>query len=310
MGQARVREIIYEYLPLYQELMEEEPFRLSVKKDCIDAYHKLINEIKNKFSSDPTITSDICTSQSLYHHEISGQYLRWLSSNNPNEEIHGGEHFIKTDRFVYDPTFPYDPKTGEDMFAYQGGHQYDSTYQCLFGLAEGKELITDDWVSVYYEKEGILKCGGGGSHRLLANVLWGSQSIKPSKIYLVKEATTDRQLHDAILKTERLMRDCDSVFELKDYLSSQEAANIKDFSDTVSESEIEIIKNYIADTHKKERRTFTIYELREIINDLRKFKSLTIFKKIILKFKLKFKIRVNYTSYFERWLIEDENQMF
>jgi hypothetical protein len=37
---------------------------------------------------------------------------------------------------------------------------------------------------------------------------------------------------------------------------------------------------------------------------------LTIFKKIILKFKLKFKIRVNYTSYFERWLIEDENQMF
>ena len=142
-GHTRIREIIYEYLPLYQELMKEEPFTLYVKEDCIDAYHKLINEIKNKFSNDPIITSDICTSQSLYHHDISEQYLTWLFYNNPKEEIHGGQHFIKTDRFVYDPTFPYNPKTGKDMFAYQGGHKYSSTYQCLFGLAEGKELNTD-----------------------------------------------------------------------------------------------------------------------------------------------------------------------
>jgi hypothetical protein len=308
-GQKRVREIIYEYLPLYQELMQEEPFRLSVKEDCIDAYHKLIDEIKNKFSSDPVITSDSCTSQSLHHHKISNQYLTWLFSNNPHEEIDEGEHFVKTDRFVYD-TYPYDPETGEDMFAYQGGHKYNSTYHCLFGLAEGKELITHNWVSAYYEKEGVLKCAGGGSHRLLANVLWGSQSIKPSKIYLIKEVTTDQQLHNDILKLERFMRDCDSSFVLKDYNSSKEIYNIKNFFSTVSELEIGIIKNYISDRHKGERRAFTIHELSETIDDLKKIVSMPIFKKMILKFKLKFNIRINYTSYFERWLIEDGNQIF
>jgi hypothetical protein len=310
MGQVRVREIIYEYLPLYQKLMKEEHFRLSVKEDCIDDYRLLINEIKNKFSSDPVITSDSFTSQSLYHHEISNQYLTWLFFNNPYEEIDGGEHSIKTDKFVYDPTFLYDSKTREDMFAYQGGHKYDSTYSCLFGLAEGKTLITDGWVSTYYEKEGVLKCGGGGSHRLLANVLWGSHSIKPSKIYLVKEVTTDRELHDSILKLERLMRGCDSFFAFKDYLSSEEADNIKSFSSTVGETEIKTIKNYIADKYIKERQTFTICDLSEMVNDLQMITSMTIFKKMILKFKLKFKIRIDYTSHFERWLIEDGNKIF
>lgn len=310
MGQTRVREIIYEYLPLYQKLIKEESFSLDVKEDCIDDYRLLINEIKNKFSSDPVITSDSCTSQSLYHHEISNQYLTWLYFNNPHEEIDGAEHFIKTDRFVYDPTYPYDPKTGEDMFAYQGGHKYKSTYHWLFGLAEGKEIITHDWVSTYYEKEGIFKCGGGGSHRLLANVLWGSQSIKPSKIYLIKEVTIDRQLHDDILKLERFMRDCDSSFVLKEYKSSKEVDSIKKKFSTVSELEIGIVKNYITDRHKEERRAFTIHDLSETIDDLSKITSMTIFKKMILKFKLKFKIRIDYTSHFERWLIEDGNQIF
>ena len=46
-GQARVREIIYEYLPLYQKLMKEKPLSLNVREDC----RLLINEIKNKFSN-------------------------------------------------------------------------------------------------------------------------------------------------------------------------------------------------------------------------------------------------------------------
>jgi hypothetical protein len=196
------------------------------------------------------------------------------------------------------------------MFAYQGGHKYNSTYHFLFELAEGKELITCDWVSAYYQKEGVLKCAGGGSHRLLANVLWGSQSIKPSKIYLIKEVMIDRQLHDDILKLERFMRDCNSFFVLKDYKSSKEVDNIKNFFSTVSELEIGIIKNYIFDRHKGERRAFTIHDLSEMVNDLSKITSMTIFKKMILKFKLKFNIRINYTSYFERWLIEDGNQIF
>ena len=151
---------------------------------------------------------------------------------------------------------------------------------------------------------------GGGSHRLLANVLWGSQSIKPNKIHIIKENTKDRQLHDAILKTERLMRDCDSFFIFRDYLSSEEADNVKNFFNTVSETEIKTVNNYIVDKYIEERRMFTIYDLNEMVNELRSITSMTLLKKMILKLKLKFKIRIDYTSHFERWLIEDGNQPF
>jgi hypothetical protein len=267
VGQIRVREIIYEYLPIYQQLIVEDNWGLRVKEDRINDYHRLIEEIRTKFSLDLTIASDTCTGQSLCHHEISSQYLAWLFYNNPREEISGGEHDIKTDRFVYDATYSYNPRTGKDMFAYQGGHKYDSTYSCLFGLAEGKELTTHDWVSVYYEQEGILQCGGGGSHRLLANVLWGSQTIKPSTFKLVKESVIDTQLHDALLITERLTRDCDLSFQVENYISCQEITDIKRFHNIVGKSEIERIKNFILHAYKERKKILTIYELIEVIDN-------------------------------------------
>ena len=308
-GNKRIREIIYEYLEYYREL--------NLRPTDTIKYFDLYNQVINRFSSDPIITSDTRVSQSLYHHEISDNYLDWLYFNSSCQKIDGGEHRVKLDRFVYDITFPFDPTSEKDMFAYQGGDRANSTISCLFGLADGNELTRCGWTSIYFKKEEILKCDRG-HHRLLANVLWGNENIRPGELTLVEESRIDRQLHTALLKIEKFLRNYHLFFTIesgcmarRDHL--EEAADIKNFLNKIESKEMKIIGDFAnPDNHNKchnyfENKTLNINNLIKLLDELREFQSRSLIKKIIIRARRKLS-DFGETSYFKEWLYNNTNR--
>jgi hypothetical protein len=310
-GNKRIREIIYEYLEYYRELNSRSTDTLK--------YFDLYSQVINRFSSDPIITSDIRVSQSLYHHEISDNYLDWLYFNSSYQKIDGGKHRVKLDRFVYETTFPFDPTSGEDMFAYQGGDRSHSTISCLFGLADDNELDKLGWHSTYFKKEEILQCIYG-HHRLLANVLWGNENIRPGSITLVDESIIDRQLHDALLKIEDYLRKYSLFFAVesgcdarRNYL--EEAVDIKYFLNEVESKEMNTIGDFANpnnhnNTHTYfEGRTLNINSLKKLIGELREFQSRSIIRKIIIRARRKLS-DFGETSYFKEWLFNNISRYY
>jgi hypothetical protein len=310
-GNKRIREIIYEYLEYYRELN-------SRPTDTIK-YFDLYSQVINQFSSDPIITSDTRVSQSLYHHEISDNYLDWLYFNSPCQKIDGGEHRVKIDRFVYDTTFLFNPTSEKDMFAYQGGDRANSTISCLFRLADGNELTRCGWTSIYFEKEEILKCGLG-HHRLLANVLWGNENIRPGELTLVEESIIDRQLHTALLKIEKLLKSYNLFFTIesgymarRNYLEA--AAEIKDLFRKIESKKMKIIgdfanpDNYNSCHTYFENETLNINNLTKLLDELREFQSRSIVRKIIIRARRKLS-DFGETYYFKEWLFNNISRYY
>jgi hypothetical protein len=310
-GNKRIREIIYEHLEYYQDLASQ--------PNNQEKYGEIYLRVRNQISSDPVIRLDARTSQSLHHHEISDNYLNWLYFNNPRQVLYGGTHQVKLDRFVYRPTFAFDPKSGEDMFAYQGGHKANSTVSCLFGLANDEKLTKWGWTFTYFTKEEILRCNEG-HHRLLANVLWGNQDISPEQITVVDELVIDWQLHETLLKIEGFLREYNLFFTIEsgfrrnwNYL--EEAADIKTYFGKVRLDEMKIVGDFAnPENHNScntyfEGRTLNIYNFTKLFEELKKFRSRPVLEKATIYIRRKLG-HFNESSHFNEWLSENIDRYY
>jgi hypothetical protein len=301
-GQKRIREIIYKYLPEYRRLD---------KLNKVN-YSFYIN-IQNEFSNDPIITSDTCINQSLFNVRISKNYLKWLENTGIEERIHFGEYSVELNKFFYDPS------SSHKMLAYKGGYRFNSTYWSLFQFAEGIELPRHTWSSTFYVNEGILKVASGGSHRLLAHVLWGEHIIKPDEIILYKKSPTDPKLHSNLLGIEAFLGSCKLYFVLED-CSKSEIDKVKRFIINVNTSEIKTVKSFLNSKYRKyidsyfslnsldrgEKKHITINDLEKVFGELKTIKSRSLLKKIVLWIAIKFNFYKDRISIFEQWLIENQ----
>jgi hypothetical protein len=302
-GQKRIREIIYKYLPEYKRLD---------KLNKVN-YSFYIN-IQNEFSNDPVIISDTCVTQSLFNVRISKNYLEWLKKTGIEERIYSGEYSVELDKFFYDPS------SNRKMLAYKGGDKFDSTYWSLFQLAEGIELPRHTWSSTFHVNEGILKVASGGSHRLLAHVLWGEFVIKPDEIILYKESSTDQKLHDNLLEIEAFLGSCNLYFIIED-CSKTEIKKIKKIVDNISVSEIKTVKSFLNSKYRKcidsyfssnsldigEKKHITISDLEKVFSELKAIKSRSLFKKLVLWIAMRFDFYKDRISIFEQWFIENQS---
>lgn len=302
-GQKRIREIIYKYLPEYRRLD---------KLNKVN-YSFYIN-IQNEFSNDPVITSDTCVTQSLFNVRISKNYLKWLEKTGVEERIHFGKYSVELDKFFYDPS------SNRKMLAYKGGDKFTSTYWSLFQLAEGIELPRHTWSSTFHVNEGILKVASGGSHRLLAHVLWGEPMIKPDEIILYKESLTDPKLHSNLLEIEEFLGGCKLYFILED-CSATEISKVKQFISDINISDIKSVKSFLNSKYRKyinsyfssnsldigEKKHITINDLEKVFGELESIKSRSLFKKIVLWIAMKFNFYKDHISTFEQWFIENQS---
>jgi hypothetical protein len=244
IGQLRIREIIYEFLPRYKQI------------DNGDELYSLCCEIRERFSKDLEINSDPCVCQLLINPKgISDTYLFWLYKmslySHSLVEIEYGEYSVNLDKFVY-----LFVDTDEQLKAYEGGDKITTTYRALFSFAENKEydIPIGQWSTIYYEEDGILAVKGGGHHRLLACVLWGNNLITPQTLDLVKNLS-DTDLHNAILTIESYLQKTDLKFNIycifkgaeddmeKDLIN--EALEIKNFVKIVTPKEFDIIVDFL-----------------------------------------------------------------
>jgi hypothetical protein len=242
LGQLRIREIIYEFLPRYKRL------------DNGDELYSLCCEIKERFSKDLEINSDPCVCQLLAKpKETSKTYSFWLYEvglySNNIVEIEYGEYSVNLDKFIY-----RSPNITEQL-AYEGGSNITTTYTTLFSFAENKEydIPIDKLSIIYYEEDGILEAKGG-DNLLLAYVLWGNNLITPQTLYLVKNLS-DIDLHNAIRTIESYLQKTDLKFSIycifkgtEDDMTkalTDEALEIKNFVETVTPKEFDIIVDFL-----------------------------------------------------------------
>lgn len=319
-GQQRVREIVYQMLPEYQGLM-------TTKGECdIDFFGR----VRDNFASDPIITADPCLCQSLSKPNLSDEYTNYLRSISKSagttEIISNGEYFVALDKFFFNSS-----STKElPVYFSDDSHRWFSTFSCLFGFAEGKDLDKLEWVSEYFAEDGILKVGGNGSHRLMACVLWGQHLIKPQTLYIIK-AKADPELHSALLLVDKILQDgVDNKykywFRFKHYDRINatdtreqlftEAEEIKKFYRTVTDEEIVMIRGLLSsDDHRSclhryypflDSRSVNILSigvLLKIVWESRAINSRNIFQRFTSRLFRSYNYKHGNLSVFELWTL-------
>lgn len=313
-GQIRVREIIAEYLPTYQKLKEEPCYPYLP--------NKLLYEIRGRFGEDITIRDDSITGQELTNPSISKNYLNWLYSSKSAQRIEKNFPKVNLDRFIYDD--------GEGEVAYLGGIKYDSTFACLFGIANGSHIPKHDWNSVYFPFEGILKTGDGGYHRLLAHVLYGNTEIYPESMYIYDDqSASDETLHSSLLKLERCFAEIGQSFYVdwnqysrhEKIPRQEQALLVKEIASNLTFEEQSIIKKFylycIQKRHYEfdcylEDDTFTLRSLIKILDEIKLIQAKPRLNKIISKISSRYELYDflpglfrRQSSPLEKWLLEE-----
>jgi hypothetical protein len=317
-GQQRVREIVYQMLPEYQKLMQ--------KGECkIDFFRK----VRKAFASDPVISSDPCLCQSLFKPNLSNEYTNYLRSisrfANTTETISNGEYLVTLDKFFYDPS----SMSELPVYLSDDCSRWFSTFSCLFGFAEGKDLNRPGWASEYFPEDGILKVYGDGSHRLMACVLWGQHLIKPETLHIVK-SKADPELHSALIFIKKLL--CEGVedkykfwlaFENHDLINKTatkeqllaEAEEIKKFYRSITPEEVTTIRSFLSSNvhrfhlhryhpflNRRSEHTLSIDVLLKILQESRAIKSRNVFQRLISKLSRTYKYKRGQLSIFELWV--------
>jgi hypothetical protein len=311
-GQQRVREIVVKMLPEYKYLKKE-------GETLTDFFLK----VREAFCSDPIITSDTCLCQSLFKPRISINYTIFLSETGETETIHNGEYYVDLNRFHYDPP----SHTELPVYMSDDSGRWSSTYSCLFGFAEGKEIDRFQWESNYFVDDGILQVAGNGSHRLMACVLWGQHLIKPEKLHVTK-ATPDPELHDALLWIDEILQhDVDEKFKCYFTLKGHdfdrnsdcriqllaESEKIKDFCRSITHKEVMMIREFLSSSvHRFHLGSYhplphgssniiSIDILLKIVRDSQKIASRNIFQRFFAKLLRKYNYEKGNLSIFEMW---------
>jgi hypothetical protein len=318
-GQQRVREIIYQMLPEYQNLMKE-------SDECdIDFFCA----VRKAFASDPVITSDPCLCQSLFKPALSPEYVDYLRSisdaDGTTEIIDDGEYLVALDKFFYDNS----PMSELPVYRSDDGDQWHSTFSSLFEFAEGKDLFRPGWESEYFAEDGILKVEGWESHRSMACVLWGQHLIKPGTLHVIK-SKSDPELHSALIFIEKLLREgVEEKYELWFMFKSHacrhteinikkqllaEAQEIKEFYRSITPDEITSIRSFLSSgVHRSHFDSYcpwpdlrfkfilSIDALLKIVRESRAIKSRNIFQQIISKISRPYKHKSGKLSIFELW---------
>ena len=209
-GQTEIRNIIDSFLDEYEKLKEA--------NDTHKSYYNLYEKVLNSFDCNIIIKNDSVTSQPLGTSQYSINYLQWLTKNGIKEKIEPDfdEDFPKIDfpmkEILYDRDGNLEP-------AYKGGVKWDSTLSCLFGLAQGKLLNSEGWNSIYYDAIELWKVGGGGHHRLLSHILFGSNEINPSRLTIIRNDSVDPLLNESLCQFDELFENINSDRKYYVYLA-------------------------------------------------------------------------------------------
>ncbi len=299
-GQLRIREIVREYLPQYQQ-------KYARWENCDDIY----KEARTRFSSDPIITTDAITSRRLGFYDFSRNYLFWQehrSQLNITDCNYTGN--IRLDQFVYH--YPYEEP--EPLRSFSGGVKWLTTLQGLLTLV-GDESIPIINMSVrYFTRSGILTIGSGGNHRLLAYVLWGESNINSESTTIITEKTIDPEFNTALLTIDSMFTRPEEFnkfkhilfrqFQLK-YFSDEESEAIKAFVSDTTPEEQNILKRYIHETSFRHNFYDNVYKidigwLSLRLQELREILGRSVASRWLLKMQRLFE-RKPMPTFFERW---------
>lgn len=314
-GQERLREIVAENYPAYRKHMEEVGYY-----DVNPTYCKPILEA---FRSEPVITQDRITGQHFDDLNISPKYLLWQAKKAGNKwddwKCQGKTPAtVRLDKYYSD----------ESGYFFEGDTfwKQSSTYSCLMGLHEGKDLAVMESVT-YFVQEGVLKRGGSGHHRTLAHVLYGEPIINTKSHYMV-ETEPDPTLNIALLKIDNffkelsdtsgfkqsdryLKRKRDISFSIHSHGTEKEMEGIKNFYLETSDKEWNIMRQIILDciVNKKYSCRFAhnnevyITDLIQFLNDIRNVQGLGYLGTVGRKFYNRLPAHRHKVSHLERHLL-------
>ena len=138
-------------------------------------------------------------------------------------------------------------------YFYEGHRKYHSTFSCLMGLHEGKQLTEMGWSVTYYPQEGVLATGSDGHHRTLAHVLYGEPVLNTAYHYMV-ETEPDPELNYCLLKIEKFFKEISKTPEFRHHDDNSIHKNRIFFQTYTygSEKEMEDIRNFCQNTKDEE----------------------------------------------------------
>ena len=298
-GQLEVRRIIHSFLEEYKSINETNTER---HEQLSQLYTKVLAE----FRANETIINDAVTSQPLGASRYSKQYLNWLNATGRVETIQGGFHSNSTDIDSSMSEIVY-PKDGRLQPAYRGGLKSHSTIGSLFQLAQKKLLPSFQWNSTYYDAIDLWDEGMGGHHRMLSHILYGSDNINPTTLYIVRNEFPELALNESLRQFDQMFdavnADSNSIISLDfeaRFVSREEVEKIKIFFQNVrKEEELEIVsgikalvragndQSYFSLRSNASQKIMSIDAMYRLLNHIRTIKTKPLWHRQLLVWKQK-----------------------
>lgn len=190
-GQERIREIVWERLPAYLIIRHAEERELAYE------------ELREALGAAPIILADPITGQPLDQSAISAEYINWLKATGSSVMLN--RHYPPTPARI----FAYGEPEIKEPASMGGVGWKQRTMRELFNQAAGEKIYTVGCDAIYFTNSGILECGGGGRHRLLAQFLWGTPRLQAESLTIYEDSPMP-QLNLALLRLKRFFDKEDS----------------------------------------------------------------------------------------------------